>query len=142
MSFTHGSPGKRKRFTWRFDIHAGELFIVNEDGRQWLYSLEEIKEIVLRLEGRFSSRFFPLSGNITVHGRLIEQDGFGTAILDVLPGDFARLTGASYLGVVLEESGVLQWNGKSRGIGWSLVESELSATELRHRLSRPASQRA
>ncbi len=54
--------------------------------------------------------------------------------LENLPKDIARAQGASYLGVVLEECGFLEWNKEHGGIAWRLLETDFSPEALEARL--------
>jgi hypothetical protein len=64
-----------------------------------------------------------------------EKPGLATTILQVYPGDMTRAQGASYLGVILEELGYLEWNNKTLGIAWKLLPREINRRVLLERLS-------
>lgn len=62
---------------------------------------------------------------------------FSLAFLDILPANpeipaknISHAQGASYLGVVLEHVGILEWNGKQRGIRWRIMRPVLHSDEL------------
>ena len=74
---------------------------------QWLYE-------------NFQMDWFPLANNVELMHRGEERPGLGMAILKGTPHDISHAQGSSYLGVVLEEAGVLEWNGERRGIQWRL----------------------
>jgi len=75
-----------------------------------------------------------LGNNVEKLGNATERQGLGTTILEQRPGNTYHAQGASYLGVVLEECGYFQWNGKHRGIGWRLIENDFSAENIIRRL--------
>jgi hypothetical protein len=68
-----------------------------------------------------------------------EVAGLGSTIYRLCAGDTFHAQGASYLGVVLEEAGILEWNGRPRGIEWRLsnypetVEALANALQMRVR---------
>jgi len=68
-----------------------------------------------------------------------ERAGVGSTIYGLCPGDTFHAQGASYLGVVLEEAGILQWNGKSRGIAWRFVSIPNDGKTLNAQLERKRS---
>lgn len=120
MSRTHGGPRKGKQFDWRFNPVSGRLRITNEDGKDLEYSVKEIEGVLKSLHFQFGTRPFPLANNVELLAKGKERDGLGSCILKHLPGDIKRAQGASYLGVVLEESGLLTWNGEMKGIEWTI----------------------
>jgi len=111
MSVTRGGPNKRVHFTWHYDPATARLLITAETDKRHTYPLRETQAILRGLYARF-----------------------GTAILEQMPGDTYHAQGASYLGVVLEEAGYLQWNNRHRGIAWRLTDADFSADTLIHRL--------
>lgn len=121
MSFTRGGPNKCRQFEWHYDPGSRQLLIINQNGREIMYSLGEIQAILQCLQARFGKDYFRLSVKELPPGKEAEPGSFSQTILDVLPDDFARCQGASYLGVVLEECGCLEWNGQSVGIAWRLT---------------------
>jgi hypothetical protein len=132
MSVTHG--GRAKQFNWFF---GGErLVIENELGLKHTYSVEEILAILSGIKSEFGDKWFPLANNVAKMYRGTEIAGLGTTIYHLCPGDTLHAQGASYLGVVLDEVGILEWNGKSRGISWRLMSHPKEPGALRTRLSR------
>ena len=67
----------------------------------------------------FGEQWFPLANNVEKMYRGTERTGLGMAIYQLRPGDTFHAQGSSYLGVVLEEVDILDWNGKSWGKGES-----------------------
>ncbi len=135
MSVTHG--GRARRFKWFFvDEH---LVIENESGLKHTYSAEEILAILSGIQTEFGDRWFPLANNVEKMRRGTEIPGLGMAIYRLRPGDTLHAQGASYLGVVLDEVGILEWNGKSRGISWRLKVDPKEPEALRARLGRQPS---
>lgn len=135
MSVTHG--GRAKQFKWFF---GGEhLVIENESGLKHTYSVEEILAVLSSIQTGFGEQWFPLANNVEKMYRGTEIPGLGTTIYHLRPGDTLHAQGASYLGVVLDEVGILEWNGKARGISWRLMVHPKEPGALRARLSRHAS---
>lgn len=131
MCITHGGR-KAKRFTWEF--HNDYVTIRNENGRQEEYGLTEIFKIINWLWERFVSGWFPLANNVEKLGHNQEIDGLGVAILRQQPGDVSHAQGSSYLGVVLECAGILEWNNRQKGIEWRFACQPRSPDELRELL--------
>ena len=124
---THG--GRQKNFEWQ--LVGEDIFIKNEDSKTHLYSLSETFEIIQWLSGRFGKGWFPLANNVALMGSGDEKDGLGTAILSISRNDITHAQGSSYLGVVLDQVGVFEWNGAKRGIQWRLVKIPKSIDNLR-----------
>ena len=99
------------------------------------YDIEKVLEILSSLEEQFGYAPFPLANNVVLLGEGEEKPGLATTILQIYPGDITRAQGASYLGVILEELGYLEWNKKSYGIAWRLLPREISRLVLLERLS-------
>ncbi len=116
MSKTHG--GHYKKFEWQ--LIGDRICIKNEDDREHIYRLSETYEIIQWLNNNFGKDWFPLANNVELMGRGEEKDGLGMAILNLSPGDITHAQGSSYLGVVLEEIGVFNWNGAKKGIQWRI----------------------
>ena len=131
MLRTHG--GKSIQFDWCFEKDL--LIIKNEKGRIHKYKLEDIFQILTWLEKEFGSNWFPLANNVEKLGNGTEKKGFGVAIIEYTPGDINHAQGASYLGVVLEHIGILEWNGKKWGIQWRLSLSSISKENIRSSIS-------
>ena len=127
MSTTHG--GRRKGFGWR--LAGNQIHIKNDDGREHFFSLSETYQIIQWLKGNFGNNWFPLANNVELLGKGKEKNGLGKAILNYSPDDITHAQGSSYLGVVLEEVGVFDWNGEKRGIQWRIVKEPESVSELK-----------
>jgi hypothetical protein len=128
MLVTHGG-GKAKRFNWV--LQDDYVKIKNENGRQEEYPLGEIFDVMNWLKEKFGLSWFPLANNVEKLGQGTEVDGLGVAILRQRPRDISHAQGASYLGVVLEHVGILEWNSKQRGIQWRIIRPVLHLDELR-----------
>lgn len=135
MSFTRGGPNKQKQFEWHYDPETCQLIILNQDGRELMFSREEIQEILITISLNFMLGNFPLSSPIIHPGEGEGKSSLGEIIFEQFPGDFNRAQGASYLGVVLEECGYLEWNGRHVGIEWHLVCSGFSVETISKHLS-------
>lgn len=129
MSSTRGGDNQRKAFEWQ--LTGNEIHIENDDGRKDIYTLPEIYEISLWLSDKFEENMFPLANNVEKMGNGDERDGLGMAILNQSPGDTTHAQGASYLGVVLEEVGIFEWNGASNNICWRIVNMPDSLDQIK-----------
>jgi hypothetical protein len=118
MSSTHG--GRYKIFKW--ELLGDRICIRNEEGREHTYSLIETYETLKWLKENFGEGWFPLANNVELMANGKEKNGLGTAILNQVPNDISHAQGASYLGVVLEEVGILGWNGAKKGIQWRIIK--------------------
>jgi hypothetical protein len=123
-SETHGY--RSKEFTWEYEPGVERLLIESVEGIKHEFSLQEIRHILKRLDEQFGDEFFPLGNNVEKLGDGTEVLGLGTTILEQRPGDVSHAQGASYLGVVLEECGYLEWNEQRRGIRWCLIQTDFS----------------
>ena len=128
MLVTHGG-GKAKRFEWVFEDDY--VKIKNENGRQHDYPLGEVFEVMNWLTEKFGLSWFPLANNVEKLGQGTEVDGLGVSILRQRPRDTTHAQGTSYLGVVLEHVGILEWNNKQRGIKWRIIRPVQNPDELR-----------
>jgi len=129
-SRTHG--GKAKSFEWSYQ--RGLLRIANEDGIEHEYSSEEIATVLTNLFKEFGKGWIPLANNVEKMYKGIEIRGFGTAIYDLKPGDSTHAQGSSYLGVVLEEINLLEWNREKRGIKWRIIVNATDVETVRDAL--------
>ena len=116
MSVTHG--GRAKSFDWM--VNDRRLLIQSESRMKHDYSLDEVLAIVRSLHSTFGKNWFPLANNVEKMYYGTEQPGLGSLIYQFSPGNTLHAQGASYLGVVLEEVGVFEWNGEKRGICWRI----------------------
>jgi hypothetical protein len=88
MSVTHG--GNYRTFEW--ELVGDTVHIENTRGRQHLYEVTEIFDILRWLKATFGMGWFPLANNVKLMGRDQEKDGLGTAILDLAPKDIEYLS--------------------------------------------------
>lgn len=116
MSVTHG--GRARKFDW--SVKDRQLLIQSESGMQHSYSLDEVLTIVRSLHATFGEEWFPLANNVEKMYSGTEKPGLGSEIYRLRIGDTTHAQGASYLGVILEEVGVFEWNGEMRGICWRI----------------------
>lgn len=135
MATTRGSASRRRHFNWTYDSPTRSLVAVNDRHRALSYDIEKILEILRALQTQFGNEFFPLANNVVLLNRGEEKPGLANTILQVYPGDFTRAQGASYLGVMLEELGYLEWNNKTLGIAWKLLPREINRSVLLEHLS-------
>lgn len=131
MSVTHG--GRARNFDW--SVKGGQLLIQSESGMQHSYTLDEILTIIHSLHASFGENWFPLANNVEKMYSGTERLGLGTAIYQLRPGNTTHAQGASYLGVILEEVGVFEWNGETRGISWRacILINDIESLETRLR---------
>ena len=126
--------GHCKGFAWEYESGRERLHIENVEGTKHSFSLAEIQRVLERLSEQFGEGFFPLANNVAKLGNGTEVPGLGTTILEQQPGNTTHGQGSSYLGVVLEECGYLEWNGRKRGIKWRLIRGGLNQESVRARL--------
>lgn len=133
MSVTRGG-GRAKTFTWWLEgTNIKIRKYSSKKAADHSYSVEEIAELLDHLRLHFSDRWIPLANNVEKMPASTEQPGLGSAIY-AKSEDTTHAQGASYLGVVLEEIGIFEWNRMNRGICWRLMASPLTATEFADRL--------
>ncbi len=123
---THG--GRSKSFTWQ-TTESG-IHITNQNDLKHSYSYEETRRVLKYISESFGNDWFPLANNVEKMYLGTEIDGLGSFIYKLHSGDILHAQGASYLGVVLEEIGILEWNGNRRGIRWRLIKWPLTDEEL------------
>jgi hypothetical protein len=126
MSVTHG--GRFKTFEW--DLRGDRIFIENSEGRVHIFYLLETYKILKWLKLHFGENPFPLANNVALMGKGEEKNGLGTAILNQPPNKVRHAQGASYLGVVLEEVGIFEWNGAKWRIKWQIIKMPSSINAL------------
>lgn len=120
-SQTHG--GRTRSFEWK--VIGNLLVITNEFEKEHKYSLEEILAVIRGIESQFGMDWFPLADNVEKLYRGEEKPGLGN-ILYALKPDTYYAQGSSYLGVVLENLGILEWNSAKWGIKWKLKRKILN----------------
>ncbi len=130
MSVTHG--GRARQFEWSCDV--GDLVIENENGLTHIFPIEEIADILLAIKSEFAKEWFPLANNVEKMYRGTEKSGLGSIIYSTCEDTF-HAQGASYLGVVLDEVGILEWNGESWGIEWRVIDAPRNVESVRKLLS-------
>jgi hypothetical protein len=116
VSVTHG--GRAKSFDWL--VKERQLHIKSESGMKHSYSFDEVLTIIRSLHSTFGESWFPLANNVEKMYSGTEQAGLGSLIYQLSPGNTVHAQGASYLGVVLEEVVVFEWNGEKHGICWRI----------------------
>jgi hypothetical protein len=116
LSRTHGGE-KAKEFRWIVEGRA--VVIKNEEGRVHRFEISEISQVLGHLHRDFGRGWFPLANSVSKMPAGTEKAGLGSFIYR-MSGDVTHAQGASYLGVVLEEAGILEWNQKSTGIEWRI----------------------
>ena len=126
VSWTHGHSGRARQFAWYVEPISGGLKIekLHQTATPGIlkYSQVERATILRSLSQQFGTEWFPLANNVQKLTRGIERPGLGMTILAQKPSNILHAQGASYLGVVWEEGGFLEWNGRHRGIAWRLVQ--------------------
>lgn len=125
---THGG-GSAKGFDWSFNDDC--IRISNENERREEYSLAEVFAVLDWLKHKFAADWFPLANNVKKLGQDDEANGLGVSILYQQPGKISHAQGASYLGVVLEHLGLLEWNKRQKGIEWRIIRQPNSLEDLR-----------
>ena len=133
MLYTHGS--RMRSFRWYYDPERDMLVIESESKMRHEYPVPELEQIFRYLHAHFGSSSFPLANNVQKLGNGTEILGLGMAILEQKPRDITHAQGSSYLGVVLEDIGYLEWNGKRKGIKWEIIDDDFDGGSIRSRLS-------
>ena len=134
QSATHG--GRKRDFEWWAD--GNTLRIRNTDGLEHSYELSEIIAVLARLHEQFGSDWFPLSNNVEKLYRGTEKPGLGSTMYAQPNSDTLHAQGASYLGVILEQVGILEWNNERKGIEWRIGLLPLTADALLQQLNMAA----
>lgn len=129
---THG--GRTRRFQWLLD--GDTLQIESESGVSHAFTIRETLAVLQLLHAHFRNNWIALANNVEKLHHGTERYGLGGAIHQQRPGDTHHAQGASYLGVVLEHAGILEWNGKSREIQWRIRRMPAGTGELRTLLTR------
>lgn len=124
---THG--GRSRSFSW--SVEGDSLRIQSESAVSHEYSLQEILAILNLLHAHFRNNWFPLANNVEKLHHGTERYGLGGAIHQQRPGDTLHAQGASYLGVVLEQAAIFEWNGKARQIQWRICRMPDDLQDLR-----------
>ena len=117
MVFTM-SPPKQNGNVVKHQFSVDEIYIV----------LKDLEDRVLKR--KFQDGWIPLANNVELMGEGEEQDGFGMAIMRQQPGNTTHAQGASYLGPIIEQIGLLEWNGRSNGICWRFARGVPELDEL------------
>ena len=115
MSRTHGG-GNAVSFDWQLSGDALEIFKTSDPSYR-NYTRNDLIQACRWLFSTFGQGWFPLANNVQLLGNGTEQNGLGVALYRIHPNT-AYGQGASYVGVVLEELGLLEWNGAINGICW------------------------
>ncbi len=139
-SVTHG---KRIEFLW--DIKNKDILLIKNLKQPPIfheYTTGEILRVISWLYNIFGETYFPLGNNVVDLSTGNATDGLGKAIYE---NDDSRNTfhaqGASYLGVILSEAGIFEWNQEQKGICWKIAEKPKSADDIAERLSKERQRR-
>jgi hypothetical protein len=129
-----------KQIPFKSWMEGENLMMCNINGLAHKFDLNEIIGVLKDLEknvsnGEFHGGWIPLANNVELMNGGGEKNGFGMAILRQQPGEILHAQGASYLGPILEEINVLEWNGRRKGICWRLVDGVPGVNELAVRLA-------
>lgn len=113
--------GKKKEFLWRINFEKNQIEVDRiEANIQDIFSFEEIMKILEMLKANFNDQAIPLGNNVEKLKNNDEQKGIGQTIYDVCSDEgtkrIIKAQGASQLAPILEQCGILSWNGKSKGI--------------------------
>ncbi len=125
-SVTHG--GRAKKFKWVLMVDS--ILIIKQTGVTLKYDLSDIQSVLSELNQGFRLELFPLANNVEKLYRSEETLGLGTALYKISQSTLYA-QGASYLGVVLELGGILEWNGEKRGIHWRLRKWPLTLVAMK-----------
>lgn len=114
MSHTRGGA-KAVSFDWQLSATL-EIFKTSEPTYR-NYTRADLIQACRWLFNLFGRDWFPLADDVKKLGNGTEKNGLGVALYTIYPNT-AYGQGASYVGVILEELGLLEWNGAIRGICW------------------------
>ena len=126
---TTTNGGKAIPFDW--DLIDSKISFKNKNNRCGQFELTEIFYVLNWLKERFSDEWFPLANSVSLMGNGTEKDGLGNALLSYRPNDITHAQEASYLGVILQEINLLEWNQKKKGIQWRIIYEPKSVSDLR-----------
>jgi hypothetical protein len=127
VATTRGGGHSRLFAWWLVDCN---VTIESESGMSHEFGLQEIYSVLCDLHQYFGKDWFPLANNVEKLYDETEANGLGSIIYSRCPGDTKHAQGASYLGVVLEQAGILEWNAQVRGIKWKIVKIPTNVAEL------------
>ena len=133
-SATHG--GRKRDFEWWAE--GSTLRIRNTNGLEHSYDLAEIIAVLTQLHQQFGSDWIPLANNVEKLYRGTEKPGLGPTIYAQPNSDTVQAQSASYLGVILEQVGILEWNNEREGIEWRIGLLPLTADSLLQQLNMAA----
>lgn len=85
-------------------------------------------------KAEFGDNYFPLANNVVRLANRTERRGLGMIIREQANATDLHAQGASYLGVVLEEAGYFQWNGRNNGIAWRITDTDFQLPTIESRL--------
>ncbi|MGA2261989.1 MAG: hypothetical protein ABSH28_11185 [Acidobacteriota bacterium] len=126
---TRGPESKAKNF--RYEHADGNIVIKTEHGREFHFGRNEVEKILLSIYQEFGTEWFPLANNVEKLSSRTERAGLGMILLAVYPGEIPQAQAASYLGPVMEDIGIFEWNGRNKGFQWRLIsEPPAQATDL------------
>jgi len=135
MSITHGGK-KAVSFNWGMTDGKKYIVIVNVKGRGFFYKIDEVSEVLISLKREFNSDWFPLANNVKTLGNDTEKPGLGYCLYHQDKNRKNRVSyaqGASYLGVVLDEVGIVEWNQVAgKGIQWRInADDDIKKSHIR-----------
>lgn len=85
------------------------------------YAISEIVSVLEWLKNVFHDQWFPLANNVAHLGQGDVQPGLGRAIIETdINRNVTHAQGASYLGVLLQDLMIFEWNNINKGIQWRL----------------------
>lgn len=116
---------------FNYDYTNSSISITNENGRVDHFEKNKTEGILTSLHHQFGNHWFSLANNVEKLGNGTEIPGLGRTILDAYPGNIEQAQAASYFGPIMEDMGLFEWNGKSKGIAWRLTcEPSIQLPEL------------
>ncbi len=133
--YTFGVRGKEFKWNIKWEITKHKpnesmctLFIYRNYLPDQPIKLSEIIEILQNLHEKYGQQEFRLDNNVTEVRVPTDQPGFGRMIFATTQSVAAAQT-ASQLGPILHHAGVLQWNGRNHGIGFTCTDKVVGITE-------------
>lgn len=118
--------GKGRAVAFSWEAKDNRILITNEKGSTLEYADSEIVAAITWLLSQFGFEPFPLANNVEKLYKNEEKAGLGVALYSVRQNPrFAQCS--SYLGVILQELGILQRVlDKGRAIHWRLRAETVS----------------
>lgn len=128
--------GRARAFTWYISDNSVLIIDRTDAGIRDVFPLEELLMLLKSLQETFGTSFFPLANNLKKLADGDEISGLGKLIYEMTQ-NVTKAQSASQLVVILKECGILEWNGRQRGMKMRLTNVPNDVNQLREHLGRP-----